>query len=220
MSSARSASGSGYPSRPVPGGTRREIQSVLPAVEHGPTLSWWGTILGLIAAGMMLAAVLFAYAFLSLKQGGWPPSGVERPDLLVPTVAMVVLLGGGVPAYLAQRAAKTGRPLLLQGMCAGTALAGAGHIALQVMTYGTLPMAHDEHAYGSLLILLPILHHLLLAAGVVGFVVAALQVWGRPGERLRGTVRSLSLWWFGLTGLWVLIYGTLYLSPLVLGGGG
>jgi cytochrome c oxidase subunit 3 len=204
----------------VPGGTRREVQSALPAAEHGPTLSWWATILGLVAVGMLLAGLLFTYGYLSLREGGWPPAGVPRPDVALPTVAALTLLASGIPAYLGQRAATAGRPLAIQGAAAATALLGVGHLVLQAMTYRDLPMAPAEHAYGSVFILLPVMHHLLLAAGIVGYLVVMAQVWGAPGERLRGTVRALSVWWFGHVGFWALIYGTLYLSPLVLGGGG
>lgn len=204
---------------PERAGTRPEYFAVLPAEEHGPTLSWWGTILAVISVGMFLSAILFAYAFLSLRDGGWPPDGVERPDLLVPSVATVVLLASGLPAYLAQRAAKARNGLLLQVTAVGAALLGTAHIVLQVSTYTDLPMQPDEHAYGSVFILLLVLHHLLLASGVVGFVMAAVQVWGRPGERLIGTTKGLVLWWFGLLGFWVLVFATLYVSPLALGGG-
>jgi heme/copper-type cytochrome/quinol oxidase subunit 3 len=204
---------------PESGGTRQEIQEVLPAYPHGPTLAWWGTVMGVISYGMVLVTVLFAYAFLAALAGGWPPAGVERPDLLVPSLATVVLVLSILPAVALQRAAKTERPGFLQS--AGTALAafGAVHLLLQASTYTDLPMAPTEGAYGSVFLVTLVLHHLGLAAGMVAGLMLAVQVWDRPGERIRGGAISLALWWYGMVGFWLLVYGTLYVSPLVLVGG-
>jgi cytochrome c oxidase subunit III len=203
--------------RPEPGETRKEIQHVLPAAEHGPALTWWGAVFALIAAGMLLACILFAYAFLSLQDGGWPPPGIGRPGLPVPAIATGALLLSVLPALAAARAGTRGRGTALQGAAFGTAALGVAHIALVASTYADLPVPPDEHAYGAVSILLLILHNLLVASGVVGYVIAGLQVWAAPGERLRGTVRSLALWWCGLAALWLLVFATLYLSPFVLG---
>lgn len=202
---------------PEPGGTRREVREVLPAYPHGPTLAWWGGLMVVIAYGMVMATVLFAYAYLSARTGGWPPAGVERPDLLLPSVATVVLLAGIAPAIALHRAGKTGRGGLLQAAGAALAGLGAAHLVLQGLTYTDLPMQPTEGAYGSVFILALILHHLGVLAGAVAGVLLALQVWDRPGERTRGGATGVALWWYALLGYWVLVYATLYLSPLLFG---
>jgi heme/copper-type cytochrome/quinol oxidase subunit 3 len=205
---------------PESGSAREAYQHVLPADPHGPHLSWWGTIMGLIAVGMMLSALLFAYAFLSAQDRGWPPPGIERPGLLWPTVATLVLLGSLVPAGAAAFAGKHARGTLLQSSAFLTAVLGAVHLGIQVWTYTDLPVDPTEHVYGSVFVLTVAIHHLILLAGLVGFLVLAVQVWDRPGERQMGGARGLALWWGVTTAYWLLVYGTLYLSPLVFGGDG
>lgn len=205
---------------PEPGGTRRAVQRVLPAEPHGPTLAWWGTLLGVIAYGMALAAVLFAYAYLGALAGGWPPTDAQRPALAQPTAATAVLVAAVVPAALLQRAAKRGASGLLQSSAAALPLVGALHLVLQGLTYTDLPMPPTEGAYGSVFLLTLILHHLGLFGGMVGGLILALQVWDEAGERARGTAMALGLWWYGMVGYWLLVYATLYVSPLVFGGGG
>jgi heme/copper-type cytochrome/quinol oxidase subunit 3 len=205
---------------PEPGGTRREIAHVLPAAPHGPHLSWWGAILGLIAVGMIQSAMLFAYAFLSAQVRGWPPAGVPRPGLLWPTVATGVLLVSLLPAAAASRAARSRSAGGLQAAAVLTALLGVAHLGIQAWTYTDLPMSPTQGAYGSVFVLTLAIHHLILAAPIVGFAILAVQVWDSPGERQQGGARALALWWQVTTAYWLLVYGTLYLSPLVLGGGG
>lgn len=205
---------------PEPDRTRSELARVLPTHPHGPQLSWWGAILGLIAVGMILSGALFAYAYLSAQVRGWPPEGVERPGLLWPTISTGVLLASLVPATAASVAAKHGRPALLQSSAFLTALLGAVHLAIQGWTYTDLPMAPTEGAYGSVFVLTVAIHHLILVAALVGFLMLAVQVWGEPDDRQMGTGRALGLWWQVSTAYWLLVYGTLYLSPLVFGGGG
>jgi cytochrome c oxidase subunit III len=204
---------------PEPGGSRSEFQRVLPAAPHGPHLSWWGTIMGLISVGMMLSAALFSYAYLTVRAEGWPPAGVERPDLLWPTVATGVLLVSVAPALAAFRAGKRGLAGPLQSSAWLTAALGAAHLGIQAWTYADLPLSPTQGAYGSVFLLTLILHHLILGAGLVGFLVLGVQVWGRPGERQMGGAQALALWWVVTTGFWLLVYATLYLSPLLLAGG-
>lgn len=207
-------------SAPEPGGSRPELAGALPGEPHGPQLSWWGTIMGLIAVGMVLSAALFAYAYLSAQVRGWPPGGVDRPGLLWPTISTGILVASLVPATAASLAGKHGRPALLQSSAFLTALLGIGHLGIQAWTYTDLPMAPTEGAYGSVFVLTVAIHHLILVAAVVGFLMLAVQVWDRPGERQMGGARALGLWWQVTTAYWLGVYGTLYLSPLVFGGGG
>lgn len=200
---------------PEPGGSRSEFSRVLPAQDHGPQLSWWGTIMALIAVGMVLAAVLFSYAYLMARAGGWPPAGVERPGLFWPSVSTAVLLASIVPATAGSLAAKHGRMNVIQPSAFATALLGAAHLVIQGLTYADLPMEPSQGAYGSLFLLTLIIHHLILFSGVVGFLMLAVQIWGEPGERLLGGARGLGLWWQTTAVYWLLVYGVLYLSPLV-----
>jgi cytochrome c oxidase subunit III len=221
MSTAQPAGDPRDPRRPPPvsGGTRREVSAVLPAAPHGPTLSWWGAIMAVTAFGMVLSAILFAYAFLSAQAQGWPPAGVERPGLLLPTIGTGLLLASIAPSLAVHRFGTTGRGGPLQGACAAAALLGAGHLVLQVLTYSDLPMRPQEGAYGSVFLLMLLLHHTALLSGVVGFAILLVQTWDEPGERLMGGARGLNLWWCGLVAMWLLVYATLYLSPLVFGQG-
>jgi heme/copper-type cytochrome/quinol oxidase subunit 3 len=205
---------------PDPGDARSEFRRVLPAEPHGPHLSWWGTVMALIAVGMLLSGALFAYAFLSAQVRGWPPEGVDRPDLLWPTISTAVLLASLVPATATLMAGRRGRPAVLQSSAFLTALLGIVHLVIQGWTYTDLPMAPTEGAYGSVFVLVVAIHHLILLAGIVGLLMLAVQVWGRPGERLMGGAQGLGLWWQVSTAYWLLVYGTLYLSPLIFGGGG
>jgi cytochrome c oxidase subunit III len=204
---------------PDPGGSRSEFARVLPAQQHGPQLSWWGTIMGLIAVGMILAATMFAYAYLMARAEGWPPAGVERPGLLWPTVATGVLLVSLVPATIASLAGKHGRGGAMQTGALATALLGVVHLVIQGLTYRDLPMDPTEGAYGSLFVLNLAVHHLILLAAIVGFLMLAVQIWGEPGERQKGGARGLGLWWQVTTVYWLGVYGLLYLSPLIFQGG-
>ncbi len=100
------------------------------------------------------------------------------------------------------------------------ALLGVAHLGLQASTYTDLAMQPTEGAYGSVFILLLVLHHVGVLSGVVAFLVVSLQIWDRPGERQMGSARSLGLWWQGLVAYWLVVAALLYVSPLLFGGGG
>lgn len=211
--SARPPTDTRAPARPVREGD-------LPLRRGGHALSFPGVLLGIVALSMMQATLLFTYAYLSLQQGGWPPEGVPAPDRLLPGIATAVLLASLAPAIVLHRAARRRAGTAMQAAAVAVALLGLAFVALQAWSYTGLPVAVDEHAYGSVFVVNGVVQHLFALAGAVASLVVLVQVWGsQPAPRLRSGAVGLAAYWYFVVVDWLVVATVLYVSPAFLGGG-
>ncbi len=81
--------------------------SGLPKVTWGAkNVNWWATVGFIAIEGATLAVTAASYLYLRRNFPEWPPPATPLPDLLLPTIGMVVLLLVIVPMALVDRAAR------------------------------------------------------------------------------------------------------------------
>jgi cytochrome c oxidase subunit I+III len=131
-------------------GRRTLDVSGLPEVVFGTKdPNWWGTLLFMVIEGTTLAVCATTYLYLRQNTSAWPPEHVPLPDVLLPTVNMLLLLGAMVPMWLASRAAHrldagaTGRWLAVG------ALYSLLVTVLRFWEFAALNVRWDRNAYGS-----------------------------------------------------------------------
>lgn len=182
-------------------------------------LSWPGAVLAVLALAMFQVTLLFAYGYLSLQVGGWPPEGVEAPGWGRPALATLLLLASG-GAAVALRAAARGRSGQgVQAAALAVLVLGAAFLAVQVPGYAELPVGPAEHAYGSAFVVNVVVQHTFAVAGIFACAVV-LQVWGdEPAARVRSAAAALALYWYFVVADWLLVAAVLYGSPVLSGGG-
>jgi cytochrome c oxidase subunit 3 len=119
------------------------------AVGHGETV-WWGMIFLVMIESVVFASLVMTYFYLRAGAGGWPPPGIERPDLWLPTVDTLVLLASVVPVMWADRAVRRGQVrTAVLGKLVGQALLVV-FLVLKVVEYGGYDYDWSTHAYGSI----------------------------------------------------------------------
>lgn len=190
-------------------------QPPLPAFPLGPKSVIWWAMAGLIAIEVVVFSGLIAiYFYLKLSNPSWPPQGISEPELLLPTLNSLLLIGSGVAVYLAGRSIRRGRPRgLLIGQIVGVALATV-FLALKVVEYSTYGYDWTTHAYGSVTFTMTGLHagH-LLSVVLKGLVIIAMAWRGmfRPDRHL--AVETHGMYWQFVVAVWIPLYFTLYISP-------
>jgi cytochrome c oxidase subunit 3 len=60
---------------------------------HDEDTAWFGAVLAVGAAAMLVLALLFAEAFLRARAEAWPPLGVPRIPRVLPTLNLAVIAG-------------------------------------------------------------------------------------------------------------------------------
>jgi heme/copper-type cytochrome/quinol oxidase subunit 3 len=197
---------------------RPEIDvSRLPTESFGHhDLTWWGTLGFMVIEGATLAVCVSAYFYLRQNFDVWPPLRTPRPDLLVPTINVGLMLLSLVPAWLTERAAKS---LNKRGSLIGLLALSAFMVTFVVLRwfeFWALNTRWDSNAYGSIAWIVLGTHATLLAveAGVVIGLAAALFRPRLPA-RVAGDVADVAFYWYFIVLVWVPTYAIVFLLPWV-----
>jgi cytochrome c oxidase subunit 3 len=188
--------------------------SPLPTFAFGNrSILWWATA-GMIAIESMGFAMLgAAYVYLKWREPNWPP-GSEPPDLVWGTANTLLLLASTIPNQLTKRAAERldgAKVRLWISVCLATAIS---IVVLRVLEFTTLNCRWDTNAYGSVVWFLLGMHtaHLLTDFGDTAVLAAVMFTNKVDGNRLVDIAEN-SLYWYFVVGVWLPVYGFIYLAP-------
>jgi cytochrome c oxidase subunit III len=188
---------------------------MLPVYVLGPkSVVWWG-IIGLLAIELVVFSGFIAmYFWLKLVNPAWPPEGIDRPDLLLPTINTIVLLVSGAAMIYAKRAIVRGNQLGLKLGQAFAILLGIVFLVIKYVEYSGYGYDWSTHAYGSITWTITGFHSAHVVSVVMkGFVVLAMGLRGmfRPDRHLAFEVSTI--YWVFVVAIWLPLYFTMYISP-------
>jgi cytochrome c oxidase subunit I+III len=202
--------------------TERELEFErkhhIPVYPNGsPTVNRWSMALIILLIATCTALFLFSYFYITLAHVAWPMDNIEPPNLLLPAIGTVaILLAAGAMFWANRRITHDN----LAGMRIGLALAFVfGAVAAGVLIYdlSQLPFSHSINAYGSLYWTLTIFLIALLLGGLGQNLFTQIWSWfGRYSAREHVAVDIGGLYWYALVVFWLLLAGTVYLSPYIL----
>jgi cytochrome c oxidase subunit I+III len=187
----------------------------LPTTTFGHrSLVWWGTVGFMLIEGTTLFICAASYFYLHQRVSSWPPAGTPRPSLLAPAVQVVLMLLSIIPVAKADRAA---RRLDVAGVRVNLVLASLFAIAMCVVRgfeFAALNVRWDTNAYGSIAWANVVAHGtLLLLETAETLVFTALVFSPNLEQRDIAGVSDNSLYWYFMTGSWVILAAIVYLSP-------
>jgi heme/copper-type cytochrome/quinol oxidase subunit 3 len=206
---ADTASRSARPLRPV------LDASDLPNVVYGPrAATWWGTTGFMVAETATLAACVASYYYIQRNFAAWPPLRTPPPDLLVPTISLIVLIAALVPFYLLSRAAKKlDKAATRRWLWVGSIMMVIA-TGLRLMEFNALNVRWDTNAYGSVAWLVVFAHFTLLLADTLETIVFAVLVQRdtAPTRYYPGFDEDAFYSYF-MVAVWIPCWVTVYLVP-------
>ena len=179
--------------------------------EAGVSPSLLGMIL-FVTSEVMFFGGLFAL-FLTLRSSAaeWPPAGAE-PELALPLLGTLILLGSSATVHTARAALESGRTRRASARLLVTAALGLAFLAIQALEYARAGFALGDHSYGTAFFTLTGFHALHVALGVGMLLVAALQIRrGSTTPERTGQVEATALYWHFVDAIWVLVLVIVYL---------
>jgi cytochrome c oxidase subunit 3 len=172
---------------------------------HGPAT--------FLVADAMTFAGFFA-AYLTFRAVNPLPEGANfERELLLPTINTVLLLVSSVTFHRAGSALRKGLNPLCRNWLLLTIALGALFLGGQMFEYFNLPFGLRDNLFASTFYALTGFHGLHVTLGVICILIVWFQC--RAGGRMTQTshfgLEAAELYWHFVDGIWVVLYGILYL---------
>jgi heme/copper-type cytochrome/quinol oxidase subunit 3 len=192
--------------------------SELPTEAFGHrSLPWWATLGFMLIEGTTLAVAAASLLYLRRNFPEWPPRPSLPPDLLIPTINLVVILLVMVPMRAAGRAAdRLDSPGVQRALAIAVGMTGIA-IVLRAFEFAALNVRWDDHAYASVLWLVLGFHTTLLVTdffetGVI-YMIFRLRK-----EELKhySDVEDAAMYQYFLSSVWAPLYVLVFLGAWIL----
>ena len=208
-------------------GRRTLDVSKLPATmfdDH--SILWWGNNWGLAIETAVFGILIALYFSVWMSMSGWipplttpgkPPLYNPLPDLVYPTIVLVVFLMSLIPAIYIDLAA---RRRDAAGMKYGMLVTLAFNLVLIVLRYYEFDALHfkwNDNAYGSVVWTTLGAHMTYDLAATLEFGVMGVWVLlNSLDDKHALDVTLAGVYWYWIAATWVLIYAVVYISPRVM----
>lgn len=175
---------------------------------------WWG-ILGLILIeASVVAGFIVSYFYLRLMSEAWPPSGLDAPPLLLPTLSMLLLLASSGTMWWGSVAIAQARyRQFVWAMFTSVALACTVLVA-RWHQFQQLDVRWDEHVYGSVVWTLMGFHFIHVVSAAMGTTVVGIlgiERYFTPRQQIGVIVDTM--YWNFVAVVWIPLYVVLYWVP-------
>jgi cytochrome c oxidase subunit 3 len=199
-------------------------EPMIAAAEHeveGHGLNWWGMIFFIASEALIFANLIAAYLYLEIRKGSWTlPSG-DHLDVVYPAFNTIILLSSSIPAILARRGiAKGNRRQLLLGLL-GAMILGTIFLGGQIYEYTNLFAQNFNPQYqtfGSAFFTLTGFHGLHVTVGIIFVLIVFIRsLRGNFTPKKYFGVEAAEMYWHFVDLVWVFVFSTVYLLPLIRG---
>jgi heme/copper-type cytochrome/quinol oxidase subunit 3 len=178
---------------------------------------WWAMIFTVFTEASLFAYLLFSYYYLAVQPhlpGTFPQSGPPELGLALPNT--IVLLVSSAAVAWAQLGIEHGsKERLTWGLGTGAVL-GFVFLVVQYFEWAEKPFTLSSTPYSSLYFVITGFHMAHVVVGVA--MLAALTWWSSQGyfNRVRyAHIHIGALYWHFVDAVWLAVFFTFYLTPLL-----
>ncbi len=170
-----------------------------------------GVKLAILSEVTLFGALFAVYFVLRAESPGWPPAGVERPDLILPGINTLLLLSSSVTMQWAVRSARIGNRSMILRWLGLTLLLGGIFITLQGYEFATNGFGLSTGVFGSTFYILTGFHgaHVLAGVGLIAIVANRARL-GLVSAEHHTAVEAISYYWHFVDVVWLFLFSTLY----------
>src|SRR5256885_8103499 len=188
------------------------------ALPHGTldsrALIWWGNLSMMAIEGTLFALTIATFIYLRMKNLDWPPATVPKPDMLLPTVNLVLLILSGIPALYADIAARKENLNGARIAMLLFILMGIAFIVIRFVVMANIGYKWSDHAFGSIVWVVVGLHtfHVIAASGENSLLLVYLFAWPATKKRFLD-VRCAAVYLYFVILTWLSFYLFIFVQP-------
>jgi|SRR5579859_2694608 len=191
----------------------------------GRSINWWGMIFFISSEALIFANLIAAYLYLeirgqSIPGGQWLLPNGEHLDWKYPLFNTIILLASSFPAIYARAGiAKGNQRQLVLGLL-GAIILGVIFLGGQVYEYTNLfagQFTLQTKTFGSAFFTLTGFHGLHVTVGVLFLLICLIRALrGDFTAKKHFAVEAGEMYWHFVDLVWVVVFSTVYLLPLLL----
>lgn len=175
---------------------------------------WWGMWGLVLVESVVFGGLITAYFYLGSSYPEWPPAGIKKPELLLPTIASLVLFAGSLPMHWADKEITEGRSRKAAVNLALSIAPAIVFLVLKAIEYSKVEYRWDSHVYGSIVWAIVMFHSTHVTALVLKTIVVDVLAWrGFFNRERRLGITANGLYWHFVVAAWLPLYVVLYWSP-------
>ena len=175
---------------------------------------WWGQALMMLIEVVLFSVLIAAYCYVRVNFAVWPPPGIENPELLLPTIGLLVLILSCVPMIWSDKASRAGnRKAVLLGLVinAGMALI---FLAIRWREFLALNYKWNTNIYGSFICSMLGLHTMHTIADTIETLVFIGIVLARKvGYKQQEGLEVDGFYWGFVILSWLPLFFIIYIYP-------
>ena len=183
---------------------------------------WWGNLLGLIIETVLFGILVAVYFSVWMNLSPFPPPKIDGaraiydpvPDLMIPTIGLIVLLVSLIPGILLDLAAREKNEKKVKILLPITLTINVVAIVLRFYEFDALHFKWDDNAYGSITWMIlgtHLLHLFILCVEDLYVLVWTFKEGLDDKHALDITV--MAIYWYWIVGVWIFMYALVYLAP-------
>lgn len=178
------------------------------------SLLWWGNVGMLLIEGTMFAMLIATWVYLKFKNLDWPPQTIQGPNLLYPTIGLVILVISVAWMLIADRSALANRVATIRLGLALCVLTGIAFLWLRAQSMALIGFKWSDHAYGSVVWVIIGMHtfHTLAATGESLVLLIYTLTWPVTKKQLLD-IRCTAVYWYFVVAWWIPLYFIVYITP-------
>jgi heme/copper-type cytochrome/quinol oxidase subunit 3 len=197
-----------------------DVSTLEPHVMDNRSPIWWGNLLLLCIETTMFALLVATYFYIHMNYEAWPPPRPSNsnyntnPQLLVPTINLLIILASCVPMFIADRACLRRDTRTVCRCMLIMVLIGFATIGLRFLEFDSLQFRWDDNAYAGIVWTIVGMHLLHLVTGTAENFILTLWLWmkGMDDKHARD-VRVGAVYWYWIAAIWIPLYVIVYFGP-------
>src|SRR5438270_3958875 len=164
--------------------------------------------------GTLFALAIATFIYLRMNNLDWPPATVPKPDMLLPTINLLLLIVSGIPALYADAAARREDLTGVRIAMALFILMGIIFIVIRFVNLANIGYKWSDHAFGSIVWVVIGMHmfHCIVASGENTMLLVYLFGWPATKKRFLD-VRCAAGYWYFVILSWLPFYFFIYVQP-------
>jgi heme/copper-type cytochrome/quinol oxidase subunit 3 len=183
---------------------------------------WWGNTLGLFIETTMFGILVAIYVTVAMNTDPFPPVRGDRlpaihdsvPDLLLPTIGLIVLIVSLAPAIWLDLSARRRNEGAVKIAILVTLVFNIAAFVIRYYEFDALYFKWNDNAYGSITWMILGMHMLhIIVMGVEDIYLVLWTYLKGVDEKHALDLTVTATYWYWIVGVWILLFPLIYFTP-------